>query len=442
MAVRWFYFIGEDPDGDGFATSEYTVTIEQDPDYDLGGLVYNTNIVNGSHGTVENPLINTGIHAINFKGVSSYNIRVYTKSPGPTYTYSNPTYQALSNVIEGFYSPTRLFGIVNGGYSIKISKGSNGLEEIDDAIVYGKYRLKSEGLTGFDYSGFCFPCNVFWGGVKYSYIGSTTIRGADNTLLVNAVNPLNNSFSTDVSEVGCSVYNVEYTGGYYTYKERQITSDVVVNATDRVLNFGNTVQHVPKFFKDWLIENSEEIILPMQLDLFKNSAEPNRLDKTAYLESIGTLAGTLRNETSVTNVVMQIEYTKFPDFNYVYLAKFNRYYYVDDIISVRNNLWEIHMSVDVLMTYKDAILQCEAYVDRTANGLPNSYIPDDKLIVMPGYSIKEYTVENDIITSSGESGSYVLNGFLFTYDSINSQSAQSDNSEIEQTTVEEGVADE
>lgn len=198
-------------------------------------------------------------------------------------------------------------------------------------------------------------------------------------------------------------------------------------------------QPVPKMFYDWFIENTEK--LDMDINLYQNSAEPNRLDKGGFLESVGTLAGTLRNETSVTNVVMQIEYTKFPDFNYVYLAMFNRYYYVDDIISIRNNLWEIHLSVDVLMTYKDAIRKCVAYVDRTSAGVENKDIPDDRLVIIPGYSIIEFTIPNDIITSSGESGSYVLNGFLFTYSSTNPESAQSDNSDTAITTTTEDGGD-
>lgn len=46
-----------------------------------------------------------------------------------------------------------------------------------------------------------------------------------------------------------------------------------------------------------------------------------------------------------------------------------RFYFVDDIVSVRNGLWELHCSVDVLSTYKSNILNTSAFVlyDTTAN---------------------------------------------------------------------------
>lgn len=46
-----------------------------------------------------------------------------------------------------------------------------------------------------------------------------------------------------------------------------------------------------------------------------------------------------------------------------------RFYFIDDIVSVRNGLWELHCSVDVLSTYKSNILNTSAFVlyDTTAN---------------------------------------------------------------------------
>ena len=115
------------------------------------------------------------------------------------------------------------------------------------------------------------------------------------------------------------------------------------------------------------------------LTLYKNSAENNRIDKTDYLTSIGEITGYLREETNIINPSIVIEYDKVIDFNYVYISTFNRYYFVNNITSVRTNLWRLDMSCDVLMTYKETILNYECYVSRNENDynedIEDTYLP-------------------------------------------------------------------
>ena len=115
------------------------------------------------------------------------------------------------------------------------------------------------------------------------------------------------------------------------------------------------------------------------LTLYKNSAENNRIDKTEYLTSVGEITGYLRNETNIINPSIVIEYAGVIDFNYVYISTFNRYYFVTNITSVRTNLWRLDMSCDVLMTYKDTILNYECYVSRNENDynpdIEDNYLP-------------------------------------------------------------------
>ena len=115
------------------------------------------------------------------------------------------------------------------------------------------------------------------------------------------------------------------------------------------------------------------------LTLYKNSAENNRIDKTEYLTSVGEITGYLRNETNIINPSIVIEYTGVIDFNYVYISTFNRYYFVTNITSVRTNLWRLDMSCDVLMTYKETILNYECYVSRNEN----DYNPDIEDTYLP-----------------------------------------------------------
>ena len=59
-----------------------------------------------------------------------------------------------------------------------------------------------------------------------------------------------------------------------------------------------------------------------------------------------------------------IQYDKPPDFNYCYIANFGRYYYVENIVSMRQNLWRVRLRCDVLMTYKTQILNLTARIAR------------------------------------------------------------------------------
>lgn len=45
----------------------------------------------------------------------------------------------------------------------------------------------------------------------------------------------------------------------------------------------------------------------------------------------------------------------------------DRYYFVTDIVSVRQNLWEIHLKEDVLSTFKDGFSDTKMFVERTSN---------------------------------------------------------------------------
>lgn len=99
---------------------------------------------------------------------------------------------------------------------------------------------------------------------------------------------------------------------------------------------------------------------------YQNTAEPNRVDKTSFLTSIETLTGTLREPSSIINPSITIQRTNVPNYNYAYIAQFNRYYFIapNGITSVGKNLWKIDLQCDVLMSFKTGILALSAVVGR------------------------------------------------------------------------------
>lgn len=100
--------------------------------------------------------------------------------------------------------------------------------------------------------------------------------------------------------------------------------------------------------------------------LYTNNSAANVVDKN--ISEVVTLTGVLRNGSSITDPVISVEISgdSFPTngVNYLYIALFGRYYYVTNIISVNNTLWEIHCHVDVLMSFKDGIRNQTAIVAR------------------------------------------------------------------------------
>lgn len=110
----------------------------------------------------------------------------------------------------------------------------------------------------------------------------------------------------------------------------------------------------------------EQAIGDMMLNLYRNSAENERVDKTNYIAFVNSLTGTFKDVTSVTSPSIIIEYETI-NFNYVYIPILNRYYFVEEVISVKNRLWQIRLKVDVLMSYKDTIKNQSGLIGRNQN---------------------------------------------------------------------------
>ena len=129
------------------------------------------------------------------------------------------------------------------------------------------------------------------------------------------------------------------------------------------------------------------------ITFYNNTAETNRVDKTNYLTLVSEISGNLREETSLTDLIITIQQSEVPTFNYAFIKSFNRYYYVTDIASVRSNLWEISLSVDVLMTYKEALLNCTGFIDRNESEL-SPFIVDNKRALETGEEITTEFISN------------------------------------------------
>lgn len=117
----------------------------------------------------------------------------------------------------------------------------------------------------------------------------------------------------------------------------------------------------------------------MEVKLCYNSSDNRCINKNIIDGEI--ISGTLRTSTSIISPVITFESTSPLRYNYAYISEFKRYYYIKNVTSVRNNLWEVQFEIDPLMSFKADICVLKVVVDKQSdesNG--DEYIDDSSLV--------------------------------------------------------------
>lgn len=113
----------------------------------------------------------------------------------------------------------------------------------------------------------------------------------------------------------------------------------------------------------------------MEINLYENTSENYVVSKNITMKD-SMQNCILKDNTSVENPVILVRSNaNISGYNYMYIPDFHRYYYIEEIVSVQNGLWELHGHVDVLQTYGNAIKQLPATCRRQEN-LYNVYLDD------------------------------------------------------------------
>lgn len=102
------------------------------------------------------------------------------------------------------------------------------------------------------------------------------------------------------------------------------------------------------------------------VNLMYNHDPHNKISKSP--SSVISLTGTLKEETSIVDPEILIEYAgTLTSCNYAYIPEFLRYYFIKDIENYRNNLWRVKMHCDVLKTFSEGILGSPCIVKRSSS---------------------------------------------------------------------------
>lgn len=122
-----------------------------------------------------------------------------------------------------------------------------------------------------------------------------------------------------------------------------------------------------------------------------------KLNSTKRPETGTDIECFLKENTSIENPHFIL---KDISFNVNYVKWGNHYYFVDDIISLKNNLYEIVCNEDVLATYKDDILKLTAFVNFSSS-LYNSNILDNRIPTTNDLTVKASSIACEGFSDGG-----------------------------------------
>lgn len=134
----------------------------------------------------------------------------------------------------------------------------------------------------------------------------------------------------------------------------------------------------------------------MKIDLYKNASSENTIDK--IITDKKTFEGTLKNTIDITNFSVIFNFFEdWNEFNYVYIEKLKRYYFVESKKIVNNSLIQYDLIEDVLMSFKDLIRNQNVLLNESEtafNGSKNNYMAENKLTVANDYEMSDLFTSN------------------------------------------------
>ena len=117
--------------------------------------------------------------------------------------------------------------------------------------------------------------------------------------------------------------------------------------------------------------------MSLTIKLYHNASPANKIGKKLNDELV-TSDVLLKDNVSILKPVFKVrDVRSIITYNYLYCPDLQRYYFIDDIVSIHNDLWEISCHVDVLETYKNGILGQSVILKRQQNKY-NTYLNDER----------------------------------------------------------------
>ena len=129
----------------------------------------------------------------------------------------------------------------------------------------------------------------------------------------------------------------------------------------------------------------------MKIDLYRNTTEENAIEKIIVDKK--TIDGTLKTTIDITDFSVIFNFFEdWNNYNYVYIEKLKRYYFVESKRIINNSLVEYDLIEDVLMSFKDLIREQNILLTESEtafNGSKNNYTAENKLTVANSYEMED-----------------------------------------------------
>ena len=143
----------------------------------------------------------------------------------------------------------------------------------------------------------------------------------------------------------------------------------------------------------------------IEVKFYKNISQRNVLNKSITL--VLTTQCDFTGELSIERPFIIADYdANILTCNYAYIDAFKRYYHFSETPKIENGFIKIQLETDVLMSFKNHILNADITAIRSFNK-PNYYLSDNKVLFSNNTNIQTFRFPNNFIT--GNSGvKYVL----------------------------------
>ena len=117
----------------------------------------------------------------------------------------------------------------------------------------------------------------------------------------------------------------------------------------------------------------------MEVIFYYNLSDDRAINKS--LSGARTFDGELRDEINVMSPVVRFENDGVLRYNYAYIPSLQRYYSIKERTCYRQGIWDVSFEVDVLMSFRNDILNLNAVVDKQSNSvIGNEFIDDGSLV--------------------------------------------------------------
>lgn len=171
---------------------------------------------------------------------------------------------------------------------------------------------------------------------------------------------------------------------------------------------GDEEAMIDKLLHSGVIINNWAVNNPSVFTIYKQLSDVNTIGKDkSILTTINDIK--LKQQTSLlkpTFILSGLTMNTVANMNYIYYPEANRYYLIDSIDNVRDDIWELHCTVDVLETYKGRIAIQSGVISRQEY-VYNLLLNDGSLV---SYSNPQVVTKKFPVSFKDKGYSYILLG--------------------------------